>query len=138
MPREYPHLLSVDVPVWEAFLTTHAPDFTIIDYDVRVGEGRDPGEDFEQNIRGMALDLSKRRIDAVGHLPGEIWIMEITTVADMRAIGQLITYPGLYRMTYRPAFPLIPVLICAKLDQDLQKVLAETPIRVYQVNPYTA
>lgn len=138
MARQYPHLLSVDVPVWEAFLDNYAPEFSMIDYDVRVGEGRDPGDDYEQNIRGMALDLSKRRIDAVGQLPDSIWIMEVTTVADMRALGQLTVYPPLYRITYRPAFPLVPVLICAKLDPDLAKVIVETPIRVYQVEPKTA
>lgn len=138
MPRKYPHLLSVDVPVWEAFLDTEAPSFEMIDYDVRVGEGRDPGDDYEQNIRGMAVDLSKRRIDAVGQLSTEIWIMEITTIADMRALGQLSVYPPLYRLTYRPAFPLVPVLICAKLDPDLAKVIVETPIKVFLVEPKTA
>ena len=76
----YPHLLPVDVPCWEWFLAKYANNFDMIDYDVRVGEGRNPGTEFPENIRTMAIDLSKKRIDAVAYMPDQIWAIEIISV----------------------------------------------------------
>lgn len=128
--RLYPHLLPVDIPVWERFLAEHRADYTRIDYDVRVGKGRDPGSEYDDNIRKMGIDLSMRRIDAVGYTPNFIHIIEITRVASLRAIGQLTSYPLLYEATYQPDRPLIPLLVAEQIGTDLIPVIHKQPFEV--------
>ena len=134
MPRaKYPHILPVDVPVWERFLAAHAQDYRHVDYDVRVGTGRDPGDSFAPNIRQMALDLSMRRIDAVGHAPAHLDIIELTTTAGLKALGQLSAYPHLYRATYRPALPLRAVLVCQDFETDCEGPWLESGHLIFRV-----
>jgi hypothetical protein len=121
--RFYPHLLPDDIKVWKRFLAAHAAEYSHFDYDVRVGTGRDPGDDYPPNIRKMALDLSMRRIDAVGHQPGKLTIIEITRAAGMTAIGQLTTYPILYRQTFNPAKLIEVLLVAETLQSDVESAL---------------
>jgi hypothetical protein len=121
--RKYPHLLKVDVPVWERFLDRYGRDYNHFEYDVRVGLGRDPGPEVGNTIRQMALDLSLRRIDAVGHRADGIHVIEITTSAGMTAVGQLSSYPTLYRDTFHPTKPITPLLVAEMLQSDIETAL---------------
>ncbi len=89
----YPHLLPEDVPVWERFLEAHGAEFFSIKYDVRVGKGRPLSENNTSNMKKMALMLSQRRIDAVALSRAGIHLIEITRRGDLKAIGQLESYP---------------------------------------------
>jgi hypothetical protein len=73
----------------------------------------------------MALDLSMRRIDAVGFTAAGIICIEITKLAGLRAIGQLTTYPILYRQTFDPKQPVTSLLVAESLDSDIEPILIE-------------
>ena len=126
--RLYPHLLSKDILVWERYLELFKNLFTSIEYDIRVGRGRPADAGMPVNIRKMAMDLSQRRIDAVGFTVDRIFIIEITTRASTKAIGQLMMYPTLYQQTFHPALPLHPLLVCSSLESDVQPVLFDRDI----------
>ena len=64
-----------------------------------------------------------RRIDAVGYTTNELYIIEVTVSAGLKAIGQLITYPILYTETYHPTRPLHPLLITESLQPDVLPAL---------------
>lgn len=117
--RLYPHLLPDDILIWEAYLADPLILWDSIDYDVHVGKGRDPGEAIAPNIRQMAISLSERRIDAVGHGPHSIDIIEITRSAGMTALGQLELYPLLYQQTFLPTKPLRTILVAAEIQSDI-------------------
>lgn len=123
MGRPYAHLLPPDVQVWERYLTAFRHRYSHFEYDIRVGLGRDPGPNFDPTMRSMALDLSLRRIDAIGFTPERITIIEITHSAGMTALGQLRAYPTLYRLTYMPDLPLSTLLVAAQLQSDIQVIL---------------
>jgi len=133
--QRFPHLLPADIAVWKAFLALQLYPYSHIDYDVRVGEGRDPGPAFQPNIRSMALDLSRRRIDAIGYLANEIHIIEITQEAGTTAIGQLSVYPILYAQTYHPLKPLRCLLVCSALGTGIPPALENLGITVHIVTP---
>jgi len=121
--RKYPHLLAEDIEIWLAFLETYGNRFTSFDYDVRVGKGRPAQGDHTPEIQKMAIDLSQKRIDAVGHTDGAIMIIEITPHAGMKTIGQLMTYPILYKETFNPTLPVFPLLVCRELNPDIKPAL---------------
>lgn len=116
----YPHILPPDVPVWERYLARGGDRHHLIEYDVRVGLGRDPGSGYPENIRAMALDLSFRRIDAVAHDPSYITVIEITTAIGMAALGQVRVYPILYKLTFMPSLPIFSLLVAEKFESDMQ------------------
>jgi len=128
MPREFPHLLPDDLKVWKRFLAFMGDEYTHFDYDVRVGYGRDPGTDYPGNIRAMALDLSQRRIDAVGHRPDRLDIIELTRSAGLTAVGQLLSYPILYGHMFNPSIPVVPLLVCEEIQSDIEQPLTDLHI----------
>lgn len=111
--------------MWERFLKAHPDKYKHYDYDVRVGTGRDPGAQVPPNIRRMASDLSKRRIDAVGYTDSHLTIIEITLSAGLRAIGQLIVYPYLFRDTNNIATLPDVLLVAAEIQTDIKSILDE-------------
>lgn len=116
----YPHLLPDDIVVWEQFLKEHGQLFSPIDYDVRVGEGRPMPDLPTDNLKRMAVDLSQRRIDAVGHHGNTRTIIEITHTAGLKAIGQIMAYPELYRAKYPGSYQLKSLLVAGQLETDIR------------------
>ncbi len=129
-PR-YPHLLPVDIPVWERFLKLHGADYDRFEYDIRVGLGRDPGPTFGKNIRQMGIDLSQRRIDAIGHKIDRIDLFEITRRAGLKALGQCRAYFHLYNVTFKPALPIRMNMICEEIGTDLAQVYLDGPVKMF-------
>lgn len=132
--RLYPHLLPDNIELWERWLDDHAKEYTSFDYDVRVGQGQIIDQDLPDNIRRMAMDLSQRRIDAVGHTDSHIDIIEICKSAGLRAIGQMIGYPQLYQELYNPTKPLRRVLVAETLQPDIEPLL--TPNQIVWSRPH--
>jgi len=127
----YPHLLPIDANVWRAHELTLGNYYYLLEYDVRVGQGRDPGPDFEQNYRDMALALSCRRIDVVAHGTHGIDIIEVTHSAGFTALGQLIGYPILYAQTYPTTRPIRPLLVAGEIQTDILPILTRLQIQYY-------
>jgi len=129
--RLYPHLLPCDIQVWERFLSAFPDRFDRIEYDVRVGKGRPAPPEMHRVIQKAALDLSRRRIDAIGFTTNLISIIEITRLADLKAIGQLKAYPMLYTQTYNPITPLHTILVCEEIHTDIDTILETLPVEVW-------
>jgi hypothetical protein len=132
MPRiRMSHLLPADAQLFQDYLDKYPGRYTHIDYDIRVGYGRDPGDIYPPNIRTMAIHLSQRRIDAVGFRPGRIDIIEITLSGGLKALGQLNAYPQLYRQSYFPVHPLHPVLVARAFSTDAETLFDAQGIETY-------
>lgn len=128
--RQFPHLLPQDIEVWKRFLAKYGTMYVNFLYDLRVGHGRDPGEGYPENIRGMAIGLSQRRIDAVGIVPDGVHIIEVTQVAGLTAIGQLTMYPILYSIDY-PDKPILNIiLVCESIQSDIEPALSRMNVTV--------
>jgi hypothetical protein len=127
----YPHLLDQDAPILTAYLLEHGHRYHTVFFDVQVGQGRDPGPDYQDNIRNMAIRLSRRRIDALGLGKDTVDIIEITEAAGTTAIGQLITYQELY-IKGRPNTQTPRLIIAARsLQTDMQPPFDALDIEVH-------
>jgi hypothetical protein len=102
-------------------------------YDLRCGTGRDPGPDFPDNIRQMAIGLSQRRIDAIGFKDEGATLFEITTRAGLTAIGQLTAYPILYGREYPDQNIIDVALVAESIQTDIETTLLSMPVSVYLV-----
>jgi hypothetical protein len=133
--KPYSHLLKKDVRVWERFLRSEAHRYSHFDYDVRVGDGRDPGPEHSDNIRHMAIQLSQRRIDAVAHASNHLAIIEITTVAGIKAFGQCKVYPILYAKAYPFHPPIKMILVAERLGTDVEPAFTPSEVQVMLFPP---
>lgn len=127
--RFYPHLLPDDIVVWERFLSVNPNRFDRIDYDIRVGNGSTPDPNIDLNYQQMWRELSQKRIDAIGYNNGLTTIIEITRRAGMKAIGQMVVYPILYRETFPGLDPIQSLLIAEELLPDIENTLLEHDIK---------
>jgi|CXWL01.1.fsa_nt_gi hypothetical protein len=129
--RFYPHLNDPDIALFMDFFVEHGSEYQRFDYDVRVGPGSDPGPGFEATIREMALRLSRRRIDAVGHTKHRIDTIEICHSPNLRALGQI----ELYRYHYMQDFPsdleVRQCLLCRELRPDIAEYVQSEGIQVW-------
>lgn len=132
--HKYPHLLPDDIEVWEKFLVDYPDMFQVLDYDVRVGHGRPMPELKEPQLRKCAVDLSQRRIDAVGHQRNSRTIIEITHTAGLKALGQMTAYPTLYKHKYPGSYQLKFLLVAGQLESDIIQCLDEHSIPYWTPN----
>lgn len=128
MAKQFPHLLPADKKLWEEFLETQYNIYDSYDYDVRVGDGRDPGPTYPENIRRDAVLLSQRRIDAVGFRPTSITIIEVSLDAGLTQVGQMSVYPVLYQQTFKPQLPLERLIVARRLQDGIETTLQENRI----------
>ena len=128
--KPYTHLLKKDIIIWERFLRSEHDNYKRFEYDVRVGNGRDPGPDYTPTIRGMAIKLSQRRIDAIGHADNHIALFEVTVIAGIKAFGQCKVYPVLYRLKYKPQLPVKMILVARELGSDVEPVYTPSEVKV--------
>ena len=116
---KYPHLRPEDVAIWEKFLSAHPDFYDSVDYDLKVGEGRDysemPGDEFRADMEY----LSKKRIDVVGYKGDEIHIIELKPQAGFSAVGQVLGYAKLFAATGAAGKRIVPVVIT---DEELPDV----------------
>lgn len=128
MPRHFPHLLPDDRELWEDYLYSTSSSKTQYQYDIKVGNGRDPGKDFPDHIREMALNISKRRIDAIAFSNNLITIIEISVSAGLTQLGQLMAYPCLYKIDNGTTIPINRLLIARSIQTDIEPVLLDQKI----------
>lgn len=124
LPSRIPHLIRADSDLLLQYLNSNEFFYSSLDYDIPVGEGRDPGPGFDPSIRKMAIDLSRRRIDCVAHATNVIHVIEVTQSAGLTALGQLIAYPQLYQSTYRPTLKIVPLLLTRSIQTDMTEAIA--------------
>ena len=136
MPHpEFPHMMPADVPVWRRWLQRLTTPYERIEYDVHVGEGTKPPDDWTEPHRSNAVYLSLKRIDAVIHFSDHILIVEVKQLADWKAIGQTIGYPVLYADAFKPDLPVAALLIAEDFTLDTRHVLEALQINFEQVPP---
>lgn len=133
LPNKYPHLLPEDARLWNDFQILNQPDHHTFMYDVAVGPGRDPGSEFPNNIRLMALQLSKRRLDVVGIKPEYVEIFELTQSAGLKAAGQAIVYPHMLRVTWQLSTPIVTTILCRECQDDISEVMKAFQIELIVV-----
>lgn len=98
--RKYPHLMVGDIRIWEQYLEVVDHKFDSFDYDVHVGKGVKPSEDWSEDIKTMALALSEKRIDVLAWKDNTSVIIEVKPQAALSAIGQVLCYRELYEQRY--------------------------------------
>lgn len=102
---QYPGMTYVESEITRAWLNKRGPEYDEIWFNVRLGAGVDPGEDWTEEIRRMATLLTQKRADIVGRIGDQVDLMEVKVRIAFPVIGQLIGYRALWRREH----PELPV-----------------------------
>lgn len=119
----YPHMLKEDWPVWDLYLQRNAAQFQRIYYDVCVGGVWAEGPNVTEADQKMFFQNTAKRIDALGEMEKELWLIEVASRPGLRAVGQLQTYVALWLADPQIHKPFKAVLVCNSIDADLQKAI---------------
>lgn len=93
---KYPHMSVADTAIWNRFISKYPEAYERVQYDFHVGDPppfnplMDDGTDTNQDM------LYKSRIDVIGHIGGNVDIIELKPRAGASAIGQVRGYKALY------------------------------------------
>jgi len=115
----YPHFLQEDNAVWGKFLRTNLSRLQEVWYDVRVGLPVLLPVGASDMERRIAAGLTRKRIDVVCSVDNGFWVVEVKPYASMLAMGQVISYKRLFEVEYPDYSPVIPVIVCDRIDEDL-------------------
>lgn len=88
----FPGMLPAEIVIMKAWLAAHEAEYDRFEYNVRIGSGTDPGENYPPEIRSMAIQNSQKRLDAVGWQGDIPTIIEVKRRAGLSNIGQLVGY----------------------------------------------
>ena len=130
---KYPHMKPADVVIWGKFLEANPDFFDTVDYDFHVGQGADFLPTGEDTPDGRENRLYQRKIDVVGYISQSVWLVEVKPVADMFALGQILTYNEFILQS--GIFIRDPKLlvICAKIMNEMKAVYSKFDIGVMVV-----
>lgn len=129
-------MLPPDVPLWHHFLDRYAANFDRFFYNVRVG-GPDLSKiNADEAMKRMWYASTAKRIDAIGEMKDEIWIIEVASSPYLRAVGQCLSYLFLWNEDPKIDKPAKMVLLCYFIDSDLRRILEHYGTRIITIpNP---
>lgn len=126
--KNYPHMAVEDTLIWEEWIKQFGDEWETVDYDIRIGTGRDPGPEFDQNMRDMAIYNSKLRIDAVIYRGNEACVVEVKPSISLQALGQIIAYDQLFREEHPEYNPVTTCIIGERVHPDIERLLTDRNI----------
>lgn len=129
-------MLPPDVPLWHKFLDQYAGNFERFFYNVRVGGPDMTNIVGDEAMKRMWYASTAKRIDAIGEMREEIWIIEVASSPYLRAVGQCLSYLFLWNEDPKIDKPAKMVLVCYFIDSDLRRILEHYGTRIITIpNP---
>ena len=123
-------MMAEDIAVWTKYLQSPLVPILKVWYDVHVGKPIELPAEASDMERRMAAGISRKRIDVIAQVGGGYWIIEVKPVADMRALGQVLTYFRLFISEYLLDGEAVPVIVCDSVDADLLDEFEELGVAV--------
>jgi hypothetical protein len=102
---QYPGMTYVESQIARAWLNRHGAEYDEVLFNVRVGEGVDPGDEYAAEIREMAIKLTQKRADMVARAGDQVDLIEVKVRIAFPVIGQLVGYRALWQRQH----PELPV-----------------------------
>lgn len=125
---KYPHMQPEDIAVWERFLINKPEYFKRVDYDVPVGKGAPQNPDHPKNIQADGKILTQKKIDVVGYFANSVTVVEIGPIADMRKLGQILTYHKLYAADHPEHSKVLKMVLCGEVERELEDLFIENGV----------
>ena len=127
---KYPGLLPEEILVLRAWLALHQTEYDRFEYNMRIGQGIDPGPSYTPEVRKQAILNTQLRIDAVAWSGTQPTIIEVKRRATASNVGQILTYSSVWRQEF-PSDPApILRLVCNTFSQHILARVRESNINL--------
>lgn len=101
----FPGALQSETLLGQAWIREHGAPYVGFDFNVALGDGRDPGDSVPGPLRAAAIEASKPRADIIAYRDGSVDLLETKGRLDAAALGQLVQYEVLWNRQ-QPAWPI--------------------------------
>lgn len=127
--QKYPGMAPREVLIFQQWQNKHGAEYDRFDYNVRIGNGTDPGPQYDQVSRNMYIANTQKRIDAVGWKGDQPTIIEVKDRATASCMSQLVTYAALWPITFPGTLTPILLLVTNRFSADMHLVLDHAGIK---------
>jgi hypothetical protein len=93
----YPGMQLREILVWKNWLYQNSTRFNRYEYNVRLGDGVDPGPSYPDSSRRMWIANSMKRVDVVAVKGERVTLIEVEENPGLTSFGQLAGYSILWR-----------------------------------------
>lgn len=130
----YPHMMIEDITIWTKFLELgfYVPNY--VWYDVRVGKAVRLDEESPVWMHIMSQHLTRKRIDVVGAVGPDYWVIELKPRASYQSFGQVVFYAYEFEKEYAETSQVRPVIITDRADPDILPLCNEAGVLVIEVS----
>lgn len=99
--ENYPGMIPAESRVLRQFIRAHGARFDEFRFNVRIGEGVDPGPNIEIGLRRAWQQITKARPDTVAYKhPHDATLIEVKEAFTNEAVWQLLAYRDLYMAAF--------------------------------------
>ena len=127
---KYSRLRPEDVAIWERFIDKYPAYYESVEYDFKVGSGREYPSHFGEVIKNGATEHSRKRVDVIGYKGNEIHVIEVKPNASGNALGQVVEYTVLFREQYHGTETIVPVILTDITHPDTEHVAMTLGIKI--------
>lgn len=126
--HKFPGMAPREIIIFKAWLALHQDEYNKFEYNVRVGNGIDPGPQYPAIYRQQYIQNTQKRIDVVAWQSVAPTIIEVKDRATASSMSQILTYAALWPLTFpqTPAPKLL--LVTNRVAADMPMVLDKSGI----------
>lgn len=154
--NRFPAMPLREILIWKNWLAKNPVRFDRYEYNVRLGDGVDPGPSYDSASRRAWILNTQKRADVVAVKGSLVTIIEVEENPGLTAFGQLNGYAALWRARMRNGgpsavnkflgvedlfptdLPLDPdpsvLLVVARVGNDALSVAQASGVRIEQVD----
>jgi len=134
---KYTHLYQKDYATWTAFIESEWNLLDEVWYDVHVGRAMGVPEGSPGWMDDVVAGVSRKRIDVVGRIGTRFYIIEVKPEANMKAIGQVVTYRNLFIKEFKNIGPVQALIVSTTCDADILDIANEQNVTIISLDGVT-
>jgi hypothetical protein len=127
----FPGALTSETLLGQAWIRENGAPYLGFDFNVGLGDGRDPGPTIPPPLRAASIEASKPKADVIAYGDGFVDLLETKGRADAAAIGQLVQYVILWNRKNPNLLVRKTGVIVASIDAGILSVYNDANIPVF-------
>jgi hypothetical protein len=147
MPYTYTEAIALDrlpgMTDWESelcktWLELAGQGWDAYDFNVRLGEGVDPGPGFPESIRQGSIANTQPRADCIAYRGAAAAIVEVKVTAYLGVLGQILAYEHLLKAGRPDLLRVDRIVVAHAYQSNVAEILAANNVKIFafpQVQP---
>ncbi len=128
-------MMLEDICIWQKFISNgeFLPDK--VWYDLHLGRPILIDKSLPEWMHKMNSGIGRKRVDVIGQVGPDYWVIEIKPLATYDAYGQVIFYADLFSREYQVITNVIPVILTDRCDYDIISLASRTGVLILETSP---